>query len=145
MLGGAPIAWSSKRQQIVAHSTTVAEYCSMSTMVRQGLYLQNICRAIGFEFDHPLPVFTDSGNVIKLLNKPGYSPGIRHLDVRYHYVKESKDENRIRIEKIDGKKNPADGLTKPYDNYKFVQFRNLIGLKETNFSIENSSDSEDDE
>ena len=43
-----------------------------------------------------------------------------------HYVKESKDENRIRIEKIDGTKNPADGLTKPYDNYKFVQFRNLI-------------------
>jgi hypothetical protein len=145
MLGGAPIAWSSKRQQIVAHSTTVAEYCSMNSMVRQGLYLQNICRAIGFEFDHPLPVFTDSGNVIKLLNKPGYSPGIRHLDVRYHYVKESKDENRIRIEKIDGTKNPADGLTKPYDNYKFVQFRNLIGLKETDFSIENSSDSEDDE
>jgi hypothetical protein len=35
----------------------------------------NICLAIGFEFDHLLPVFTDSNNVIKLLNKPGYSPG----------------------------------------------------------------------
>ena len=117
----------------------------MNTMVRQGLYLQNICRAIGFEFDGPLPVFTDSENVIKLLNKPGYSPGVRHLDVRYHYIKESKDENQIRIEKIDGTKNPADGLTKPYDNYKFVQFRNLICLKETDFLVENSSDSEDDE
>ena len=70
MLGGAPVAWSSKRQQIVAHSTTVAEYCAMNTMIRQGLYLEKICRAIGFKFDHSLPVFTDSDNVIKLLSKP---------------------------------------------------------------------------
>ena len=54
MLGGGPISWMSRKQKSVATSTTEAEYMALSTCAKEGLWLVQLMKDIGFEkyFSH---------------------------------------------------------------------------------------------
>ncbi|KAI2787042.1 hypothetical protein POX_f07397 [Penicillium oxalicum] len=83
---GAPISWSSKRQDIVAASSTMAEYCALATAAKEGLYLAKIAADLLLmpplnqdeEFDKNIPItlFCDSDNAITTVMNPKVSPKI---------------------------------------------------------------------
>ena len=52
----------------------------------------------------------------------------KHIDIRYHYIREVYEKGIIDIFFIDGNDNPADIFTKNLGATKFLKFRSQLGL-----------------
>lgn len=77
----------------------------------------------------PIQVYTDAANATVLAENRGYRPITKWLDNRYFFVRDALAKGTIKLNKIDGKSNPADRLTKSLDKIKFNEFKVLIKLK----------------
>ena len=74
----------------------------------------------------PMLIYTDNQGAIDLINRWNIQGGTKHIDVRLHFVRELKEKNKIRVEKVHTSKNPADMFTKNLDRETFVKHRNHI-------------------
>ena len=59
-IGGSTISWMSKRQSIVALSTTEAEYVALSTATQEAIWLRSLLKGMGFEQKSPTTIFEDN-------------------------------------------------------------------------------------
>jgi len=60
-----------------------------------------------------------------------YHARIKHIDVRFHFVREILDQGDTKLQKIHTKENPADILTKVIPGVKFAHCKELLKLDET--------------
>jgi hypothetical protein len=80
MFGGA-ISWMSKRQAIVAFSTTEVDYMEATHGSKEAVWLQRLCSGIGFE-QRAMKVSCDSQSAIFLANNHVYHSKTKHIDVQ---------------------------------------------------------------
>ncbi|XP_071932870.1 uncharacterized protein [Coffea arabica] len=57
-----------------------------------------------------------------------YHERTKHIDVKYHFIRDIIAEGKVLIQKINTKDNPADIFTKPLPVYKFKQCLHLVGV-----------------
>nr|GEU58975.1 ribonuclease H-like domain-containing protein [Tanacetum cinerariifolium] len=87
-LGGDKLArWSSKKQDCTSMSSIEAEYESLSTCYAQVLWLRTQLTNYGFYFDE-IPMYCDSKAAIAISCNPVHHSYTKHIDVRYHFIKE---------------------------------------------------------
>jgi hypothetical protein len=60
LLNGGPVAWSARKQPIIALSTAEAEYIVLTTAAREILYLQLLLGELDEPVDLPTPVYCDN-------------------------------------------------------------------------------------
>ena len=133
MYAGSPISWVLKKQTVVADSTSLAELLAISPAAKQAIAIQKIAVALGIGKEELIHIYTDSELAIKNIAKHGYSQVTKWIDNRFLGIKDLHRKEIIKLVHIDGKKNPADGLTKPLKNSDFDIFRSLIRvMKMTN-------------
>lgn len=125
---GAPISWASKKQTFVATSSTIAEFCALTAAVKEAIWLKKLTVALGLERPGPVTVYCDSANALDVVGKAGYSSTTKWVDNRYFFVRDAVSKGLVEFKWIDGKINPADGLTKPLDTTKHAHFRSLMGM-----------------
>ena len=65
---------------------------------------------------------------IFLATNPAQQTRIKHMDIRYHYIWEQVEDQRVTICHIPGEDNPADLFTKPLGRIKVEKFKESIGL-----------------
>jgi hypothetical protein len=124
---GAPISWNSRRQTLVAPSSTTAEFCAYDLATKEALWMKKLLVAMDMiPQDEPIPIYTDSENAMMIVKKDGYKGTNKWLDLRYFFVKDHYKQKNITLEKIDGNENPADGMTKPLNKEKFGEFVKMI-------------------
>ncbi|KAE8684117.1 hypothetical protein F3Y22_tig00111151pilonHSYRG00072 [Hibiscus syriacus] len=107
----APVSWKSTLQSTVALSTTEAEYMAVTEAVKEAIWLQGLLGELGIEQKH-IKVHCDSQSAIHLAKNQVYHARTKHIDVRYHFVREILEEGGVIIQKIRTTENPADMLTK---------------------------------
>ncbi|HBK83011.1 MAG TPA: hypothetical protein DDZ41_05345, partial [Flavobacterium sp.] len=112
MAGGA-IRWGSKRQPVVALSSTEAEYIALSATVREIIWLKNFANEINSKCSNPSVVHCDNQSAIKLGMCDGFRPRTKHIDTRYHHIREQIQSKNIEVRYISTKLMSADSLTKP--------------------------------
>jgi hypothetical protein len=126
MFGGA-ISWMSKRQAVVALSTTEVEYMVATHGSKEVVWLQRLCSGIGFE-QRAMKVSCDSQSTIFLAKNPAYHSKTKHIDVQYHFVRDMVESNKVLLEKVDTLENIADSLTKSVSVVKFSWCREAMGI-----------------
>jgi hypothetical protein len=131
---GTAISWKSKRQATVALSSCEAEYIAESEAAKEAIWLRRLlCQLqVGHsQWDTPEPVtiLGDNRGALALAKNPMYHARTKHVDIRYHFVREKVEEQLVKMEWIAGGLNPADGLTKPLGKTKFESFRRMVGLR----------------
>ncbi|KAL4105052.1 hypothetical protein QTP88_020327 [Uroleucon formosanum] len=127
-LGSGSIAWSSRRQQCVSLSTTKSEYIALSQAVQELTWLKLF---LGELMDQPKMVPTmygDNQNAIKLVKNPEFYRRTKHIDVRYHYIREKFNESSFALEYISSKDQIADIMTKPTPRTRFNELREILGV-----------------
>lgn len=112
MCASGPITWSSQRQSVVALSTTEAEYIALALGAKEAVWLKSFLGEIGME-QNSITVYVDNQSAIKLAHNPEYHKRTKHIDIRYHFVREVCDSGKVQVSYIETKRQLADFLTKP--------------------------------
>ncbi|KAH9782721.1 Integrase catalytic domain-containing protein [Citrus sinensis] len=110
-LGGGPVSWRSILQSTIALSTTEAEYMAATKAVKEDIWLKGLLGDLGV-IQENIVVFCDNQSVIFLVKNQTYHARTKHIDVKYHYVREIIESGVVLLRKIDTKDNPSDMLTK---------------------------------
>ena len=73
-------------------------------------------------------VYCDSQSAIDLSKNSMYHARTKHIDVRYHWIREKIEDESMQVEKISTNENPADMLTKVVTRDKFELCKELVGM-----------------
>jgi hypothetical protein len=76
------------------------------------------------------PSTSTTKSAIELSKNPVFHDRSKHIDVRYHYIRECIEKDRVNIEQINTKLQLADILTKALGRNQFLLLREKIGLVE---------------
>eukprot|EP00253_Pinus_taeda_P003588 PITA_03588 len=111
-LAGGAISWMSKLQNIVALSTTEAEYIAASHACKEAVWLKGLLGEFGRLQDN-IRLLCDSQSAIHLAKNPAYHSKSKHIPIKYHFVRQVITERGVSLEKVHTKENCADMFTKP--------------------------------
>jgi hypothetical protein len=115
-LGGGPIAWRVQRQRCVSLSTCEAEYVAICLAAKTCVGAHNIVKilaAVGHPVRDTVKIYSDNDAAIVTGSTVRQNNSSRHIELRYHYVRDCVKRGRIQLARIGGAYNPADLLTKP--------------------------------
>jgi hypothetical protein len=115
ILNGGAVTWSSRRQPIVALSTMESEYIAASDSTREAIWLRRLLDGIGVIQKEPTQLNCDNQSAILLARNPESHKGSKHIEVRFHYIREQISKNHISIKYVDTQSQLADVLTKALD------------------------------
>lgn len=124
--GEATIAWSSQRQKVVALSTTEAEYLASCQAVKEIVWIQSILQNIINQKEITTTLYMDSQSAIRLIKNPEYHKRTKHVDVKYHFIREKFKLGIFNLEHVSSTDQQADILTKPLTRSNFEKIRQLL-------------------
>ncbi|KAL1556436.1 Retrovirus-related Pol polyprotein from transposon TNT 1-94 [Salvia divinorum] len=123
-LGGSVVSWKATLQAAVTLSTTEAEYMALTEAAKEGIWLKGLVGDLGLHQEQVV-VFCDSQSAICLAKDQVHHERTKHIDVRYHFL---KNEKRIEVKKVGTADNPADMFTKPVPHSKFQHCLDLLNV-----------------
>uniref|UniRef100_A0A2N9HHH9 CCHC-type domain-containing protein n=1 Tax=Fagus sylvatica TaxID=28930 RepID=A0A2N9HHH9_FAGSY len=126
-LSGGPICWKSTLQSIVAMSTTEAEYMAVAEAAKEALWLKGLVKELGLN-QGGVQMHCDSQSAIYLAKNQVYHARTKHIDVRFHKIRELIVTGDIVLEKVHTSENAADMLTKPVTTAKFKHCLDLVNV-----------------
>jgi hypothetical protein len=128
-MGTGVISWSSKLQTLVALSTTEAEYIAAVTAGQEILWLRNLFSELGFAMDKPSTLYIDNQSAISVAKDPEHHGRMKHLDLRYFWLRDAVQEGKIQVTHCPTDKMPADLLTKALERVKVSACVEMLGLR----------------
>lgn len=128
--GVGAVSWSSKRQAIVALSSTEAEYVAQTHAAKKAIWLCAFVNKIRGGEKGPLTILADNQSTIALSKDNKFHSCTKHIDLRYHFIREAVENGKIKMEYLPSGDNIADIFTKPLAKVKFVHFVSMLGLGE---------------
>ena len=126
-LGGSAVSWKASLQPVVALSTTEAEYIAVTEVIKEGIWLRGLLGELSSCSDK-MDILCDSQSAIYLTKDQMFHERTKHIDIKYHFVRDVISRGDISVKKISTHENPADMLTKPLPRIKFKHCLNLIGV-----------------
>ena len=117
-LYGAPVSWRSILHDTVVLSTTEVEYMALAEAVKEALWLWRLTEELGVE-QEGVELHCDSQSAISLAKNTVHHARTKHIDVRYHLLRDVVEDGDIVLSKVDTKDNLADMLTKVVPGSKF--------------------------
>eukprot|EP00253_Pinus_taeda_P016406 PITA_16406 len=112
ILAGGAISWMSKLQNIVALSTTKAEYIATSHACKEAIWLKDLFGEFGRLQDN-IKLFCDSQSAIHLAKNLAYHSKSKHIPINYPFVRQVITERGVSLGKVHTKENCVDMFTKP--------------------------------
>lgn len=128
MFGESVISWCSERQKSVSLSTTESEYMAASQAVKELVWLKYILCEILDEKSLKISLYLDNQSAIRLIKNPEFHKRTKHIDVRYHFIREKYEENLFTLEYISTNEMIADVFTKALPAPKFNDFVKKLGM-----------------
>ena len=113
------MAWLSKLQPIVATSSMEAENISAYFVVQEVTWLRNTLRELDLLGSEPTLVFIDNTSARTLAQNPVFHARSKHIDVKFHWLREKACEGAIRLEYVASADQTADIMTKPLTGKAF--------------------------
>ena len=136
-LGNNLITWQSQKQRVVALSSCEAEYIAAATGACQATWLARLLAELKGEKASTTTLKIDNQSAIALSKNPVFHDRSKHIDVRYHYIRECVEEDRVRLESIGTTEQLADMLTKALGKERFCWLRSKIGVIDVNHMHKN--------
>ena len=127
-LGQGAMTWSSKRQTLIAQSSTEAEYVAAAVATREIYWLRSFMSELGLEEPGPTTLWVDNQSTIAMTKNSRFHARTKHIDIRHHFVREAVEHQTISVKYIPTSENIADGLTKPLPRPAFELFVRNLGL-----------------
>ena len=112
-LGSGAISWSSKKQTYVALSIMKSEFIALSSTVQEGVWLKRFLDHLKVTFSkEPVTIMSDSQSSITYTKDPKFHSKTKHINIKYHYVKNMVARREVNLKYISTNDMIADSLTK---------------------------------
>lgn len=125
-MAAGPISWKAQKQTTIALSTCEAEYISMSLAVQEAIWYHNLHKELTTEA--PIILHSDNQSAITLSENNCYSARCKHIDIRYHFMRDVIQKGIVQINYISTDAQKADILTKGLQSNKHQMMKDLLGL-----------------
>ena len=112
LLGGGAITWSSRKQTSVALLTVEAEYLALSVATQEAIWLRHLQEELGVTNTGPTLIFEDNQGAISMAKNPVFHKRTKHVQIRYHFVREAVEQGTITLEYCRTDDMLADSFTK---------------------------------
>ena len=114
-LAGAAISWMSKLEPTVAISSTEAEYMVLLQAVKESIWIQRFLKELRRQsmVKNGDRIMEDNQRAIALAHNPEYHTRTKHIDVQYHFIRESVEMGKVKLVYCPIEEMVADALTKP--------------------------------
>ena len=127
-LGSGVTSWSARKQKMVAASSCEAEYMAAFEATKEALWLRQLLNGIGISPPTATPIMCDNNAARAISEDPLLHARVKHMDIKYHFLRENVQSDKVTLQYIPTKDNIADILTKPLERQKFSRLRTFLGL-----------------
>lgn len=124
------ITWVSQKQRCVALSSCEAEFMAATAAACQGIWLRKLLSQVTNSCVGPVVLYIDNKSAIDLAKNPVFHGRSKHIDIRYHFIRECVERGEIVIKHVRTDEQRADTLTKALPIIKFEKMRQLLGVKD---------------
>ncbi|GJZ23724.1 retrovirus-related pol polyprotein from transposon TNT 1-94 [Tanacetum coccineum] len=128
LLGDRLVSWSSKRQKSAAISSTEAEYIALSGCCAQVLWMRSQLTDYGFGFNK-IPMYCDNKSAIALCCNNVQHSRSKHIDIRFHFIKEHVENGVIELYFVNTEYQLADIFTKALGRERIEFLSNKLGMR----------------
>ncbi|GJV71274.1 copia protein [Tanacetum coccineum] len=122
------VSWSSKKQDCTAMSSVEAEYVSLSASCAQVIWMSTQLLDYRFRY-HKIPIYCDSQSAIAISCNPVQHSRTKHINIRYHFIKEHVEKGTIELYFIGTEYQLADLFTKALPKERFEFLVHKIGMR----------------
>jgi hypothetical protein len=129
-LGSTVVSWFSRKQTSVALSSAEAEYMAASLASCEAIWLHKLLAGLFGQVLEPTVIYCDNQSCIKLSENPVFHDRSKHIEIRYHFIRDRVQKGVVKLQYISTDEQIADILTKPLVKGKFVYFRDKLGVVE---------------
>lgn len=130
MFCGGTVSWACRKQSCVSLSTCEAEYIALAETCQETIWLRRLCKDLGCEQYQPTKIKEDNQSCLKLIENQKFSNRTKHIDTKYHFVRDISAKNLVKFEYCASQDNVADVMTKPLGSIKMQQMRLLLGIED---------------
>ena len=123
------VDWSVRKQATVALSSAEAEYVSLSSSACQGLWLfALVSEMVDYQCESLFTLYEDNKSAIYMCNDSCNIKRSKHIDVRYHFIKDLLAQRKLNVDYVPTEYQKADILTKNLCNLKLNSLCKLLRL-----------------
>ena len=117
----------SKKQNFVALSTVEAEYIVVGHCCAQLLWMRQTLRDYGYKLSK-VTLLCDNESAIHMADNPVEHNRTKHIDIRYHFLRDHQQKGDIEIAYVSTHNQLADIFTKPLDEKTISKLRNELNV-----------------
>lgn len=128
ILGNGIISWCSERQQSVSLSTTESEYVAASNAIKELIWLKRLINELVAGQYKSVEFYLDNQSAIRLIKNPEFHKRSKHIDVRYHFIREKFNEKLFNLHYVETKEQLADIFTKSLPRVAFQYLRSKLQI-----------------
>lgn len=127
-LNSSPLGWFSRKQNLVANSTTYAEYIAPHDGTCEIIWIRRLFDDLRCSQLKSTPLFCDNDAAIDIVRSTHFHQRTKHIDLKYHFVKDSFQQKIIDVKGISTNDQKADFLTKPLGTTKLEQSLKMLNI-----------------
>jgi len=129
MINNGPVSWTSHKQNSVALSTMEAEYMSLSDASREAIVRTRLYSDLEISTASSPLLYSDSTSALSLTDESAPYQRSKHIDTRYHFIRDILEKGEIQVDYVPSEQNPADVFTKALNADSHHQCVQGMGLR----------------
>ena len=124
-------SWKSSKQSTMADSTIEAEYIAASEAAKEAVWIRKFITELGVvpSISDPIDLYCDNNGAIAHAKEPGSHQNSKHIQRRYHLIREIIDRGDVKTSRVSTDANVADPFTKPLLQPKHETHTAAIGIR----------------
>jgi transposase InsO family protein len=119
LLGTSVISWRSKKQTVVARSSTEAEYRALADTTSELLWLRWLLQDMGVSLSSATPVYCDNRSAIQIAHNDVFHERTKHIEIDCHFVRHHLLQGSLQLHSVTSRDQLADIFTKSHPPGRF--------------------------
>ena len=104
---------------------------ALSLIVCEGIWLRNLLKSLNHSQEESTVIHVDNKSAIKLAKNPIQHGRSKHINIRFHFLREHVKKKTIELEYCHTMEQVADIFTKPLPIDSFRELCGMLGMKDS--------------
>ena len=131
LIDGRAVSWASCKQELITLSTAKAEYVAAMHTAKECIWLRRLTEPLFGTTSTPTTLYCNNQAVLHLAEDDTYHTHTKHIDIRYHFIRQTITQKHIAMEYCPTEEMTADILTKALPKYKAAIHVQNLGIHRT--------------